>query len=244
MDEYNPLYEVRSTIPDISLELNQQNQSYGAQHWYPLIKNITPKSYFLELSDEDIVTLSKGDIPLNFYFKPFIEFLISNGYTFVKTTHKSAHAFKPIQSFEDFKDQITNANVIMSFRNYKCKFLMFRQWKEMSLECRCYIYNQKLRYIEVYRDLHKNFNPSMFQDIENFINKQVIPCLLNKYDSFTVDVFYLPENNEWNIVEINSPLWLKCGTYLIKYQWEKHRIHQATTPIFRYKNEENEIIEI
>ena len=198
-----------------------------------------------ELHDQDIKQLTAGQVPDDFYFRKCIEDLIKE-YPFMKTTHKSAHAFKPIKSFEDFEDQILNASVIMSFRRYHCKYLLFRQWTEMNLECRVYVYQKQVKYIEVYRDEKNEFKPEMFQDIFRFVQDQVVPKL-SIYESFTADVFYKNSNHDsqWGVVEINSPFWLKCGTYLIKYDWEKHRIHETTAPICRYTDPETkEVVEL
>jgi len=235
MDHYNPLYDSykEGKIKDTELALNEQNLIYGAQHWYPLLTNVTPESYLFELSDNERKVLSIGiTIPDNIEFRTSIENLISK-YQFVKTTHKSAHVFKPINNFQDFKEQILHPSITMSFRNYNCKFLLFRKWTEMNLECRVYVFKNQIRYVEVYRDEKKEFQVDMFPSIIQFVAEQVIPKLSAIYESFTVDVFYNGGTN-WQVVEINSPLWLKCGAHLIKYEWEKDRIHETSVPICRY----------
>lgn len=238
IDEYNPIFEFSKENKHYdNLELlNLQNIKYGMDKWYPLLIDETPNSYILELEEEDIATLAKGEIPDKKYLKDLVTLLIELGYKFMKTTHVSAHAFKPINQWNDFTEQITNARVVMSFRNYGCKYIIFRQWQEMNLECRCYIYDRKVKYIEVYRDVKEEFKSDCFVDIFNFVSNTVITKLSDIYKDFTVDVFQIPKTNCWNVVEINSPLWLKCGTYNIKYEWEKHRIHETNHPICRYIN--------
>lgn len=243
MDNYNPLYDDyrNGVIKDTAIVLNQQNQIYGAHHWYPLLTDATPKSYLFELTEDDITRFASGQMPTNVYCLKFIAYLIEQGYQFVKTTHKSAHAFKPILNLTDFEEQMLNPAVIMSFRQYRCQYLLFRVWTEMNLECRVYVYKRQIKYVEVYRDQKKQFKPEMFPAIIQFVADHVTPQLM--YDSFTADVF-LTEQGQWQVVEINSPLWLKCGTYLINYNWEKDRIHSTTnTPICRYQDSD-EIIEI
>ncbi len=245
MDDYNPYYEdyVNGKFDDVQEVLNKQNLIYGADNWYKMLEEITPKSYLLKLSDADIETFASGEIPVDSYLEQFVKFLISQGYRFVKTTHKSAHAFKPINNYNDFTEQMQNANIIMSFRRYKCEYLLFRQWEEMNLECRIYVYNKKIRYIESYRDANAEFDPAMFEQINNFVSTEVVPRLI-LYDAFSVDVYY-KGSGKWGVIEINSPLWLKCGTYLIDYKWKKHIIHEAEKPICRYKDREtDEIIEL
>ena len=275
LDKYNPLYNnnedgKEEKIKDTSIILDQQNQIYGAQHWYPLLKEMTPESYLLPLTKEEINKFTKGEnVSTDFYFNQCIELLISQGYHFVKTTHKSAHAFQPILNLKEFREQMSNSNIIMSFRRYQCPFLLFRKWIEMNLECRVYVFNKKVHYVEVYRDEKEEFQPNMFPDIIQFVSEQVIGKL-NIYDSFTVDLYYkgnkhLKQKEEqdnkindnktrkenekqcvkWNVVEVNSPLWLKCGTYLIDYEWQKDRIHTTLKPICRYKDRDTkEIIEL
>ena len=246
MDVYNPLYSdyEQGKIKDVLATLNDQNQFYGAQNWYPLLRNITPTSHLFELSNDEIKDLSEGKIPTGPCFRKSITDLIKN-YQFVKTTHKSAHAFKPIHNFEDFEDQMSNANIIMSFRRYKCKYLLFRKWTDMNLECRVYVNKGIVKYVELYRDEKDEFEVNMFTDIIKFVNESVIPSL-TIYDTFTADVYYTGNSeNKWQVVEINSPLWLKCGTYLIKYEWERRRIHESETPICRYTDRHTkEIIEL
>jgi hypothetical protein len=247
MDTYNPLYDdyQQGKFKDVQLTLNEQNQIYSAQHWYPLLAGVTPESHLFELSDSEIKELSEGEIPTNSIFRKSVTDLITK-YQFVKTTHKSAHAFEPICNLNDFEKQMTNANVIMSFRRYNCRYLLFRKWAEMNLECRVYVYKKQIRYVEVYRDIKSEFNVNMFGDIIKFVNESVIPKL-TIYDTFTADVYYTGPNDDikWQVVEINSPLWLKCGTYLIKYEWERHRIHDTPTPICKYIDSTNgDIMEV
>jgi hypothetical protein len=243
IDSYNPLYSdwKDGKIKDTEAALNEQNQIYGAHHWYPLLTEVTPKSYLFQLAENNIKELSEGVMPTNAEFVNAVENLISSGYRFMKTTHKSAHAFKPITNMAEFEDQILNPQVIMSFRRYHCQFLMFRTWAEMNLECRVYVYEKQVKYVELYRDEKNEFKSDMFPDIIKFVSEQVIPKLESKYDAFTADV-YLDDKGQFQVVEINSPL---CGTYLVKYDWEKERIHTTTTPICRYKEvESGDVIEL
>ena len=246
MDKFNPFYEdfEEGKIKDVFAFMKAQNHIYGAQHWYPLLKDVTPTSYLFELSEEHIEKFSDGIVPDDFYFVRFVLYLISQGYEFVKTTHKSAHAFKPVRNWQDFEEQLLNASVIMSFRNYRCPFLMFRQWTEMKLECRVYVFEKQVRYAEVYRDENKEFEPTMFSAMISFVTEQVIPRLSPLYDSFTADV-YFADDIAWQVIEINSPCWLKAGLYNIRYEWEKDRIHSTSTPICRYTDKESgEVIEV
>lgn len=235
MDPYNPLYKdfVEGKIKDLDQCLNNQNQIYGANHWYPLIKDITPESLLFELSDQEIKDFTSGIIPNDIREK--IEPILKD-YKFVKTTHKSAHAFKLVDTFEEFENQMLDANVIMSFRRYKCRYLFFRKWTKINLECRIYVYKSQIKYLEIYRDANSEFKLDMFKDIFEFVKDQVIPKLTGLYDTFSVDTYFDYTKQTWNVIEINSPLWLKCGTHLIKYDWEKDRIHETEVPIYRFVN--------
>jgi hypothetical protein len=247
MDIYNPLYEKynKGEVKDIEAELNKQNQVYGAHVWYPLLEGLTPASILYPLTENDIEKFSLGIMPENDKLTEFVNLMIKQDYKFVKTTHKSAHAFKPLLNLADFEEQMLNASVIMSFRRYRCAFLLFRKWTEMNLECRVYVYEKKIKYIEVYRDVKKEFEPEMFETIQQFVQENVIARLSEAYTplSFTADLFL--DQKEWKVIEINRPLWLKAGTHLIKYDWEKNRIHSCDLPICCFKDKEsNEVIEL
>jgi len=239
MDPYNPLYAeyTQGKFVDVEQTKNEQNQAYGAQNWYPALEGITAASYLLELAPEDIQSFSNGECPQGFHFRRFVEYLIlEGGYNFCKSSHKSAHAFKPIFDWTEFQEQMLNASVVMSFRRYGCKYLLFRQWQEMNLECRVYVYGRKIRYAEVYRDEKREFSSAMFPDMIAFVQNEVMPRLATRYESFTADVVYNANSSGWQVVEINSPCWLKCGTYNIDYAWNADRIHATEQPICRYKD--------
>ncbi len=103
----------------------------------------------------------------------------------------------------------------------------------MNLECRVYVYDHHVRYAEVYRDTENVMTiqngKAMFEGLIEFVKTQVITRLRNTYTAFTVDAYYIDSTNSWAVIEINSPLWLKCGTYLIDYEWQKDRIHNDKT---------------
>lgn len=215
---YNPMYDIlendiKSKNIDIQKVLNEQNQQYGSYNWYPLLEGNTPSSIFIKLEEDDIklFTENKDEEHLQKY-KTQVEKLIDQGYYFMKTTHVSAHAHKAIKTWEDFVEQITNPRVVSSFRNYKCKYLMFRKWQEMNLEARIYVYKSKIRYMEIYRDRNNEFTEpkKMFIQMRDFVQNIVIQKLKDKYDDFTVDLYYSPDNDQkWQIVEINSPFLVK-----------------------------------
>jgi hypothetical protein len=236
ISKYNPLYSLyeEKILTSCDNILETQNLQYGLDKWYPLLSENTPLTYILELEDIDLKTLDTGIAPDNKYFKNLVEFLIFVGYKFIKTAHASAHSNKAINNWSDFVEQITNPRIIFNLRRYKTKFIAFREWQLMNLECRCYVYDKKIRYIEVYKDNKQEFKPYMFIDINHYVHNIIIPKLEGTYKDFVVDVYLTTNAKNWSVVEINSPLWLKCGTYLINYEWEADRIHNTTYPICRY----------
>lgn len=235
MDPYNPEFDTCNDANDIEIITNKQNLKYGANEWYPYIKDYTAESVLLELTNEQIEIFSAGEVPLDLDFKNTVEKLISDGYTFVKSTHKSSYAKKPMTCYEDFTNEITEANVIMSFRRYKCKFLFFRKWEKIDFECRVYVHDNRIKYMEQGIDNNNIWTPNLFPHARIFVEEKIIPILKNKYTAFTSDL-YLDKNGNWKIVEINSPLWLKAGTYRIDYSREKDRIHNTRDIICRYKD--------
>ena len=243
LDQFNPLWKLQQENKlDTSLLENAQNVQYGSDRWYPLLQDWTPKSQFIQLESEVRESIANGAIGGNLDLLQLqVESLIQRGYKFFKTPFASAHAFRPMESWQDFVDQITNPRIIMSFRRYpSLNSLMFRKWTEMNLECRCYVYKSKLHYMEVYRDEKQEFQPSMFGQMYHFLSNQVIPKLKSLYSDFTIDLYYQPNSYSgiWRIVEINSPVYLKAGLYLINYEWEKHRIHMLQNfPICRYRDQ-------
>ena len=54
MDSYNPLCNqyYQGQIKDLESILNEQNQIYGAQHWYPLLTEyiVNPKKLFVRIT--------------------------------------------------------------------------------------------------------------------------------------------------------------------------------------------------
>lgn len=241
MDEYNPLFS--ETDPhDVESILRQQNLVYGANTWYNIIKDYTPESELLKLSDNEIKTFSKGEIPDKIeLFKTKIMDLITK-YQFVKTTHASSHSFKPMLSYEDFCEEMTNARIIMSFRRYKCEYLFFRKWTTINCECRIYVYHNEIKYMECYRDINKIFNPKMFKDMYSFVTDTIIPLTKTTWSDFTIDLYLDEDTNTWKVIEINSPMWLYAGAYLIDYQWNKKRIHETNKPICHYRDNNNDIM--
>lgn len=130
---------------------------------------------------------------------------------------------------------MTEGNVIMSFRRYKCKYLFFRKWEKIDFECRVYVFDHRIRYMEQGLDRNKLFVSTLFPSARDFVNTHIIPILKNLYTSYTLDL-YLDKDQKWKIVEINSPLWLKAGTYRIDYSREKDRIHNSKDIICRFED--------
>ncbi|AYV86719.1 MAG: hypothetical protein Sylvanvirus7_17 [Sylvanvirus sp.] len=266
MDVYNPVYSIYKAggIEDAADFTCKQNQRYGAQEWYPLLHDVTPESVLFELTDDEVNSLKEGEdatILKDASFQTRIEdMILKYGYQFVKTTHKSAHiqSCKPMLNYADFIENITNASVVMSFRRYSCRYLFFRKFVPMNVEFRVYVYQRQIRYMALYRDTNSEFTPSMFTNVAAFV--QTLIPRLSYYRDFTVDVYLMHSQpiiqeihttsnmattdqeskslccDSFQVVEINSPLWLKCGTYHLDYEFEKAIIHETKDPICVWEN--------
>lgn len=239
MDPYNPLFQ--ENVKDVEALLQEQNIKYGAQVWYPLMHgtNMTPDSVLLALTSSEIALLKKGEVPDS--LRERVEPLLTT-YQFMKTTHKSSHQFRPITNYDEFVEEITEPDIIMSFRRYSCGHLLFRKYVSMSLECRVYVYQSKVRYMECYRDVNNEFVPEMFLDMLKFVEQEVIPALASAYDNFTPDIYFDKDKQKWNCIEINSPVWLKAGMYHIDYEWNRDLIHTTEKPLCRYRDSEMNVL--
>ena len=247
MDEYNPLSNsfLKENYVIVQEQLKKQAEQYGAEVWYKPLEDITPKSVLIELEEKEIQELinnhtlskEKEDLLTNY---------LKEGYGFIKSSKKSSHSFKKCTTYEDCLEELTHPQIIMSFKK-GCKYIFMRQFMEnICSEFRVYIYQNKIKYMEEYlkqEKIEQNMEEVKNSIIE-FVEKKVIPRLSSTYQDFVVDLFYL-KNKNFLVIEVNTPLYLHCGTHLIDYDWEKHSIHASGEKIiFRYKNEKEEIEEI
>jgi hypothetical protein len=76
----------------------------------------------------------------------------------------------------------------------------------------------------------------------------VVKALKTVYRDFTADVYWDAKKQEWQVVEINSPIFLKAGIYLLDYQFPsvRDRLHEEKSyAICTYTNTETkEIVEL
>lgn len=131
-----------NTIEDEIISLHASY--YDAINWYPQIKDYTPDSVFIELTDEEVAHLINDD----HQFPPdkvnLVNKFIADGYQFVKSTRKSSHSGKKINNFEEFMDEITHPQVVMSFKK-GCRSIFMRKYIENIIsEYRVYVYDKKL----------------------------------------------------------------------------------------------------
>lgn len=233
MDKYNPLYNVSSST-DVEEIMNQQNIQYGAQVWYDLIKTETSESILVDLSESEMKQLKHGE-PSDELVQHLFEYC-KQGYTFLKTTHKSCQQSTPISTHEELLECLTHSDIIMSLRRYNVSALFFRKWIKMDSEFRAYVYHSNLVYLANYRG---EINKNDFDKIIDYIQTKVMHLLQSTYDDYTVDIYM--SGNSIGIIEINSPLWLKAGMYNGSYEWLKDSIHGSKVVMCYYRDSENTI---
>ena len=204
---------------------------YDATIWYKWVKEFSPKSYFVELTQTEIqIIIEKGE----FEKKEMVMELLNSGYNFIKTTNKSSHNFKRVITFEDFLDEVTHPNLIMSFKK-GCTTLFFRKYiEEIQSEYRVYFHQNKIKYIEEYISRV----PQSIEKLVNFakeVNEKV------KYEDYVLDFCSTPSG--FFVIEINTPFYLLGGLHLCSYQWYLDKIHNSG-PVFFYKDNEVQYIDV
>jgi hypothetical protein len=186
---------------------------YDAIIWYNHVIEYSPDSVFLELTDEEANLIIKE---WRFDRKEEIVRLLET-YNFIKTSTKSSHSGKKILTFDDFMEELTHPNLIMSFKK-GCRHLFFRKYIETILaEYRIYFYGNKIKYIEEY--VSKD-NLLLTKEIIEFVKKvnESVP-----YEDYLLDVCRTPDG--YLVIEINTPLYLFGGIHLIKYEYYLSKIH-------------------
>lgn len=232
---------LNETVEDQIIKLHAS--FYNAIIWYPWVKEWSPDSIFMELTDEEVQKIiNDQEFPLD--KKELVIKYLDSGYNFVKSAMKSSHKFKKVISFDDFIEEITHPNVIMSFKN-GCRHLFFRKWiGGIQFEYRIYVYQNKLRYIEEYLNFNEILNKESAEvrksEIINFIEK-VMPNI--QYQDYVIDIC-LDKSGTFLIIEINTPFYLFGGLHLCKYYYYRDKIHNYEKPVFRYIDIDNNIQEI
>ena len=209
-------------------------KAYWAEHWYPGLQGITPRSRLIELSKDDIHSLvEEGGVTMQLWQQ--LQAALDDGLHFIRSSGKSSHSRKPVYTLTDCRDELTNASVIMTFK-YGCRYVMMREWVNIEAEYRVYVYQGMVRYMEEYISPDGQLiDPAHYRRLKEILTllgwtvAQRVP-----YEDFTVDIG-LTDDGRWIVIEVNTPLYLYAGLMLAKYAWERDRIHTTTSPIFRYK---------
>ena len=217
---------------------------YDATIWYPWIIKWTPKSIFMELNEKEINDLIY-EHNLSKERQKEVEYYLNQGYNFIKSSKKSSHLSTKVLTYENFIEEITHPNIIISFKK-GCKHIFFREFIEnIGEEYRIYIFRNEIRYIEEY--IKKDKSLDVYQAIIRKINiiDYVIQVMKDvKYQDYILDIGLTSSENSFLVIEINTPLYLFGGLHLSNYLNNSEKIHKAIYPIFRYKNEHNDIMEI
>lgn len=210
---------------------------YDADKWYPMISEYTPKSIFMDISNidaEDIIEHWKFNRQLE------VEKILTE-YHFVRSSARSSHTGRKVTTFNEFMDEITHPNVIMSFKR-GCRKIMFREYiDDILAEYRIYVWNGSIRYIEEYtRKQIISTDPIILkQSITNYaleVGKRI------SYLDYIIDIGY-SQNNGFFVIEMNTPFYLLGGLHLGNYHYESDRIHYTSKIIFRYRDSNGEVEE-
>jgi hypothetical protein len=205
---------------------------YDATIWYSWVKEFSPKSYFVELTQLEVqLIIEKGE----FERKEMVMELLNSGYNFVKTTNKSSHRVRRVITFEDFLEEITHPNLVMSFKR-GCTTLFFRKYiDDIQNEFRVYFHQNKIKYMEEY--IHGV--PQSVKELVEFakrVNEKV------RYEDYVLD-FCFSATGGFIVIEINTPFYLLGGLHLCSYKWYLDKIHNSE-PVFLLGGDEVRCIDI
>lgn len=223
--------------------INKHASFYDATIWYPWLVKWTPKSIFMELNDDEVNDLIYEKTVSDEKKEQIIKYL-DEGYNFIKSSKKSSHQCPKILNFDDFIEEITHPDIVMSFKK-GCHHIFFRKFIEnIHTEYRIYIYKSQIRYIEEYLKKNESLNleNALFRkkDIINYVTKVMKDI---KYHDYILDICLVPEN-QFMVIEINTPMYLLGGIHLGTYNYDAEQIHSAENPIFRFKDKDDIINEI
>jgi len=265
MDGYNPILihgdhvtfpqwltdqiVLKSQLPKIKNKteedqiINMHASFYDATVWYPWITNWTPKSILIKLSDEEINNLIYEQTLTNERKLQICQYL-RDGYNFVKSSKKSSHQSTKVTTIDQFIEEMTHPNVVMSLKN-GCRHVFLRQFiNKIHSEYRIYVYQNQIRYIEEYLKKYGSLSSLTAVPRKKQILDYVEKVMKNiKYHDYILDICLLHDDS-YLIIEINTPMYLFGGLHLGVYYYESDFIHTTPEPIFRYRNIDGEIEEI
>jgi hypothetical protein len=235
MDSYSveeiEIEELKLNGNDLSSEMKDlYSIKYGAEFWLNILTAYTIPSKLLAISDNEA-----HDIVYDEKLSDRIIKNIDFNYEFVKSSKKSSHKKLKCKGINDYLEELTDANVKMTFKK-GCRYILFRKWINIKSEFRLYIHNGIFIYMENYTNYQ---NPLIRFEVLKFFNK--FEKLLT-YRSYVVDIALL-DDDSFVVIEINTPMYLYGGLQLGNYAWESDYIHNLKFPIYRYKND-GELIEL
>ena len=132
-------------------------------------------------------------------------------------------------------EELTNACLIMSYK-YMCRHIFMRKYVEIDREYRCYVYKEKLRYIEEYcvnKNDEKFDHHDVKKNIESYVDQVTEKLSSGNFRDYTVDLGIV--DGKLMVIEINTPLYLLAGLILSKYDYVIDEIHNAEKPKFKYQ---------
>lgn len=223
-----------------------QASFYGAEYWLDEIEDLTMKSILRRISQEDVELLMNEENPsVREETKAFISSGLAQNLNFIKSSKKSSHWRKYCRTLDDCIEELSHADVIMSFKR-GCRHILMRQYIKMDSEYRAVVYDGNITYIERYLQ-HGDTEPEeiCFQHLDALVKflHRVKRCL--HYRDMIIDVCSLPDcNNESLVIEINTPPYLYGGLHLLADE-EKQVVYtkNGTIPV-RYKDYFGKIVEV
>jgi hypothetical protein len=217
------------TVEDVIIR--KHASYYDATIWYPWVERWSPKSVFMDLGD--VIATTTGTFPE--HMKPAVVKLINDGYNFVKTTTKSSHNLTRVTSYEDFLDEVTHPNLVMSFKK-GCRTLFFREYiDDIKAEYRIYFHGGVIKYVEEYKRV-SGFTTLSYEAVATFANTVNANV---RYKDYVLDICWCPTG--FLVIEINTPFYLFGGLHLCGYQFYLDKIHNHE-PVFVYRDDEGEIV--
>lgn len=205
--------------------INLHASFYDATVWYPWIREFTPESRFIDLSDGEIKDLIyEGEMSKE--KKALVLSNIRDGFRFIKSSKKSSHFRRKVNDYDKFLEEITHPQVVMSFKD-GCSHIFMRKYvDDIQEEYRIYVYKNAIRYVERYvRWKDVDFSK------ERLIEYLAKVCPKIRYEDYILDVASVTDG--FICIEINTPPYLFAGFNNADYYFERDKIHLAETPIVR-----------
>jgi hypothetical protein len=187
--------------------------------WYPEIKDLTFKSIFIDLKEEEINLILNYTSPMDFRFQELIHKINDaikqfNGKAFIRLNSVSPKVSEFMTSGEQIIEVFNNSSRIHSSLQESQKFqieskIMLREYQEdlpVENEFRCFIYNSHITAISQYNQgFIKEFQSKEYQQ---FIVNRISTFYKSLHDRFpyvdcTMDVVFM-KNDEIQIIEFNG----------------------------------------